>query len=165
MNINDYLDNIKSNVKYEISYLSAVHILNKLYDLEEENTSTKEELDKLFEDYATYIKYLNDYAGPIYRRYNSSTQEIYDDLCNTLGLSMDMEYLFEMSMSKIEKQSASRIMQIEDDEFKIMTIEKFENRLNKLEKSSYYLENKEKLEDRIKDAKAQFNLVRRALNI
>jgi len=164
MNINDYLDNIKSNVKNEISYLSAVHILEKIYDINKDDI-TKEELDNLFEDYTTYIRYLNDYAGPIYRRYNSSTQEIYDDLCTTLDLSMDMEYLFEMSMSKIEKQDAARIMQIEDDEFKLMTIEKFENRLKELEQSAYYLENKDKLEDRIKDAKAQFNLVRRALNI
>jgi hypothetical protein len=164
MTINQYLDNIKSNVQNEISYLSSVHILKKIYDIENDSIS-KEELDNLFKDYNTYIRYLNDFAGPIYRRYNSSTQEIYTDLCNTLGLDVDLEYLFEMSISKIEKQSASRIMQIEDDDFKIMTIEKFEKRLDELEKTPYYQENIDRLKSRVANARSQFNLVRRALNL
>ncbi|MEA1915843.1 MAG: hypothetical protein U9N30_11095 [Campylobacterota bacterium] len=163
MNLNEFLEQLKPKCS-QISYLSTHHILKKLYDLDTD-TPTQDELNQHFENYTTYIRYLNDFAGPIYRRYHSSTEEIYKELCDVLNLSMDNKYLFEMAISKVEKQTASRIMQIEDDDFKVMTLEKFEGRLQEIKNTEYYQENTQTLENRIKDAQSQFNLVRKALNL
>ena len=163
MDLNKFLEQIKPKCS-EISYLSAHHILKKLYNIDTD-VPTQDELNQYFENYTTYIRYLNDYAGPIYRRYNSSTEEIYKELCDVLDLSMDNKYIFDMALSKVEKQTASRIMQIEDDDFKVMTLEKFEGRLQDITNMEYYQENMATLEDRIKEAQSQFNLVRKALNL
>ncbi len=163
MNITTLLEDIQQNCS-EICYLSIDHILQKIYDYENDNPS-QEEIFKLLEHYDTYIRYLNDFAGPIYRRYQSSIEAIYDETCNHLGLEMDNETIFEMAMQKVEKQDAARIMQIEDDEFKELTLEKFEKRLEEIMQLNYFVMNKEKLMPRVEKMQKDFALVRKVLQI
>lgn len=163
MTIKNLLEDIEKNCS-QISYLSVDHILKKIYNYEQD-TPNIEELHTLLENYDTYVRYLNDFAGPIYRRYQSSVEEIYDEICTHLGLEMDNETIFEMAMQKVERQDAARIMQIEDDEFKILTLEKFERRLQDIMQLKYFIDNQEKLIPRIQHAQKQFALVRKVLQI
>lgn len=163
MTINDLLEDIEKNCS-QISYLSTDHILKKIYDYEQDDP-TIEELHALLENYDTYVRYLNDFAGPIYRRYQSSVEEIYDEICSHLGLEMDNETIFEMAMQKVERQDAARIMQIEDDEFKLLTVEKFEQRLQDIMQLKYFMANQERLLPRIQNMQKEFALVRKVLQV
>ena len=75
MKISDLLDDIKQNCS-EIAYLCAEHILEKLYDIEADEIDDAKIIE-IFEEYGNYTRYLNDYAGAIYRKYNSSIDEVY----------------------------------------------------------------------------------------
>lgn len=163
MTIVNLLNDIEENCS-DICYLSVDHILKKMYDYEKDDPST-EEIEKILENYDTYVRYLNDFAGPIYRRYQSSIEAIYDEICTHLDLEMDNETIFEMAMQKVEKQSAAHIMQIEDDEFKILTLEKFEQRLEEIKELKYFEMNQDKVLPRIEKMQKEFALVRKVLQI
>lgn len=163
MKISDFLNDINKNCS-EIAYLCAVHILEKLYDIETDEIDNAKIIE-LFEEYSNYTRYLNDYAGTIYRKYQSSIDEVYIELCEYLKIDSHSQYMFEFAISKIEKYSPASLMQIEDDELKILTIEKLEEKLQKALESRYYQENKDILTPRVDKITSNFALVKRALNL
>ncbi|MCK5294866.1 MAG: hypothetical protein KAJ49_09450, partial [Arcobacteraceae bacterium] len=112
--------------------------------------------------YNMVLKYLNDYAGVIYRRYGSSTQEVYKELCEYYKLDTDNQYTYEHIITKLQKQTPDLIMSLLDDDIKLQTIENFEEKLNLLKTSSYYAKNKFELEQTIIKLTNNISLVRRA---
>lgn len=112
-----------------------------------------------------FLKYLNDYAGTIYRRYNSSIEQIYVELCEYYGLDLDNEYRFEHIIKKLEKQTPQMLMSLTDEDIQKQTIDNFEDKLLLIKKSKYYLNNKEKLESSIDKLDKNIMLVKKALNL
>ncbi|HIP13541.1 MAG TPA: hypothetical protein EYG97_01355 [Arcobacter sp.] len=163
MKIIDFIDEVKFNCS-EIAYLSTYHILNKIYDDVETQEENKEILLDILENYSLVLQYLNDYAGPIYRRHNSSTKKIYDELSSYFGFDTDNKYTFEHIVKKLKTQTPSLIMSLEDDEIKLQTIENFEEKLEVLTSSKYYTQNKNDLEEKINKLQKNISLVRRASN-
>ena len=110
MKITDFLSDIELKCS-EIAYLSIVHILEKIYDIENDELNYDEVID-FFQDFAKVQRYLNDYAGVIYRRHNSSVEEIYSELCAYLNIDADNEYMFEFAISKLENNTPAKIIAI-----------------------------------------------------
>ncbi len=163
MNIDQLLKDIEKNCK-EITYLCAKHILEKLYDIENDTIEEKE-LIELFSNYTNFQRYLNDYAGMIYKRYFSSVEEVYNELCNFLDIDDNNQYMFEFDLNKLEKQTPSKLMQIENEDLKYLTIEKQESKLEKLIDTKYYKENTEQYKDRVDKIASNFKLVKKALQL
>jgi len=159
--LTDFLDDIADNCSY-ISFLSIRHILNKLYDDVENESENKDELLKIIQDYSFLLRYLNDYAGTIYRQYNSSVELIYSELCKHFNLSIDNKYTYEHIVKKLQKQTPALLMSLADEDIKIQTIENFCEKLDNIKKSNYYNENKEKLEDTILVLEKNIALVKMA---
>ena len=90
--ITQFLDEIYDNCEH-ISFLSVRHILNKLYDDIENKTLDKNELLNIIQDYSLLLRYLNDFAGVIYKRHNSSVKIIYEDLCRYFKLNTDKKFM------------------------------------------------------------------------
>lgn len=163
MNIKNFLEDIKTNCK-EVSYLCAEHIFEKLYDIEND-TITEDEIIDIFANYSNFQRYLNDYAGVIYRRHMSSVEEVYEEICNYLNLDDNNQYMFEFDLEKLEKQTPAKLMQIEDDDLKYLTIEKQESKLEKLLTSTFYQSNTQKYKERIDKIDSNFKLVKKALHL
>lgn len=163
MNIKHFLDDIRSNCT-QITYLCAEHILEKQFNIEKDKLH-EDDIMNLFANYGNFQKYLNDYAGVIYRRHMSSVEEVYAELCNHLNLDDNNQYMFEFDLEKLEKVSPAKLMQIEDDDLKFLTIEKQESRLQRLMESRSYLENIESYGDRVEKVKGNLALVKKALKL
>jgi len=163
MQIIDFIDEVKFNCS-EIAYLSTYHILNKLYDDVETQEEDKDALLDILQNYSLVVQYLNDYAGPIYRRHNSSTKNIYEELSTYFGFDIDNKYTFEHISKKLKMQTPGLIMSLEDEDIKRQTIENFEEKLEFLLSSKYYAQNKDTLEDELNKLQKNISLVRRASN-
>ncbi len=159
--LTDFLDDIADNCSY-ISFLSIRHILNKLYDDVENDHENKEELLKIVEDYSFLLRYLNDYAGVIYRQHNSSVELIYSELCKHFNLSIDNKYTFEHIVKKLQKQTPSLLMSLSDEDIKIQTIENFCEKLDHVKGSKYYNDNKKELSETIESLEKNIALVKMA---
>ena len=109
LKLNDLLDEIKENCT-EIAYLSMVHLYGKLYAINEDTQISKEDFLEVIKNYSLFFRYLNDYAGTIYKKYNSSVENIYIELCNYYKLDLDNEYRFEHILKKLEKQTPQLLM-------------------------------------------------------
>ena len=164
MKIIDFIDEVKFNCS-EIAYLSTYHILNKIYDDVKTQDEDKEKLLDILQNYSLVLQYLNDYAGKIYRRHNSSVQIIYNELSTYFGFDIDNKYTFEHISKKLKTQTPSLLMSLEDEDIKIQTIENFEEKLAILLNSKYYLQNKDILEEDILKLKKNISLVKRASNL
>ena len=164
MKIIDFIDEVKFNCS-EIAYLSTYHILNKIYDDVKTQEEHKEKLLDILQNYSLVLQYLNDYAGPIYRRHNSSVQIIYNELSSYFGFETDNKYTFEHIVKKLKTQTPSLLMSLEDEDIKIQTIENFEDKLNTLINSKYYSQNKSTLEADIVKLQNNISLVKRASNL
>jgi len=163
MQIIDFIDEVKFNCS-EIAYLSTYHILNKLYDDVETQEEDKDALLDILQNYSLVVQYLNDYAGPIYRRHNSSTKNIYEELSTYFDFDIDNKYTFEHISKKLKMQTPGLIMSLEDEDIKRQTIENFEEKLEFLLSSKYYAQNKDTLEDELNKLQKNISLVRRASN-
>jgi len=162
--LTDFLDDIADNCS-DIAFLSMRHVLNKLYDDVDNNSIDKEELLSIIEDYSLLLRYLNDYAGVIYRKHNSSVNLIYTQLCNHFDLSVDNKYTFEHIIKKLQKQTPSLLMSLSDEDIKIQTIENFCEKLDNVKDSKYYNENKNELIEIITSLEKNIALVKMASKI
>jgi hypothetical protein len=145
--IDDFLKQIEDECM-EISFLCAKHILNK--DTFKDKTEiSKEELIDIFSNYKNFVIYLNDYAGVIYRRYTSSVDEIYIDICKAIGIEWDNENLFNHRVSKIAKIDLKTIVSLDDD-FKLDVIEKYQRQISKIMMSKFYINNPNRQEEVLK---------------
>ena len=164
MKIIDFIDEVKLNCS-EIAYLSTYHVLNKIYNDVETQEEEKEKLLDILQNYSLILQYLNDYAGKIYRRHNSSVQLIYNELSCYFKFQSDNRYTFAHIYEKLKTQTPSLLMSLEDEDIKIQTIENFENKLSVLLNSKYYSQNKSTLEDGIIKLQNNISLVKRASNL
>lgn len=144
--------------------MSITHLSKKLYNNNLNILISKEEFFEVIKNYSLFFKYLNDYVGTIYRKYNSSIEEVYTELCQYYNLDLDNEYRFEHILRKLEKQTPQMIMSLVDEDIQKNTIENFEEKLLSIKNSMYYLKNKEKLEPKIDALEQNIILVKKAIN-
>lgn len=164
MKVIELIDDIKLNCS-EIAYMCSYHICNKIYKDIQNDEDTKENILNIFHNYNTVLKYLNDYAGTIYRRYNSSTKEVYDEICNYYNLSLDNISTYEHIIKKLEKQTPQLLMSLEDSDIQKQTINNFETKLANIKSSQYYKDNITTLEDTVEKLQSNISLVKRALQL
>ncbi len=164
MKVIEFVDDIKLNCS-EIAYMCTYHICKKIYKNIEKDEDDKENILNIFHDYNMVLKYLNDYAGVIYRRYSSSTQEVYNELCTYHNLSLDNISTFEYIIKKLQKQTPQLLMGLEDRDIQIQTINNYEDKLNHIKSSKYFKENISSLEMTIEQLESNISLVKRALQL
>jgi hypothetical protein len=162
--IKDFLNEINENCS-NISYLSVYHILNKLYKDVENIEVSKKELLKIIEDYPLVLRYLNDFAGTIYRKHNTSVPIIYNELCSYFNLDTDNKFTYEHTIKKLSKQTPVLIMSLTDEDIKLQTVENFCEKLDKIKNSTYYNNNKIKLIKDIEELQKNITFVKKALQI
>lgn len=163
LKLNDLLNEIKENCT-EISYLSMIHLYKKMYEISENTEVDKEEFLEIVKNYSLFFRYLNDYAGTIYRKYNSSIEAIYIELCSYYKLELDNEYRFEHILRKLEKQTPQLLMSLVDDDIQRQTIENFEEKLLSIKNSNYYKNNYTFLVNKIEKLEKNIALVKKVLN-
>ncbi len=163
LKLNDLLNEIKENCT-EISYLSMIHLYKKMYEINDHTEVDKEEFLEIIKNYSLFFRYLNDYAGTIYRKYNSSIEEIYIELCSYYKLDLDNEYRFEHILRKLEKQTPQLLMSLVDEDIQRQTIENFEDKLLSIKNSDYYKNNYTNLVNKIEKLEKNITLVKKALN-
>jgi hypothetical protein len=159
-----FIDDIKLNCS-EIAFMSISHLCNKLYDKNLDVLITEDEFFEILRNYSLFFRYLNDYAGTIYRRYNSSIELIYVELCDYYKLDLDNEYRFDHILRKLEKQTPQMLMSLTDEDIQKQTIENFEEKLEIIKTSKYYLSNRDELISKVEKLEKNISLVRKALNI
>jgi len=160
MKLTDFLQEIKTNCS-EITYLSIKHMLAKLYDIDKDSVD-KTILLQNIQDYPMFLRYLNDYAGVIYRKYNSSTDDIYQEICEYFGMDIDNIYTCRYNITKLFKQTPDMIMSLDDKESKLKVINKFEKILTKIKSSNYYQKHLEELQKDILILEKNISLVKKA---
>jgi len=162
------LDTMLEDIKLhcsEISYLSMIHLFKKLYPSQENLSLEEEEYFNIIRNYSLFFRYLNDYAGTIYKRYNSSIEIVYTELCNYYDLDLDNEYRFEHILKKLDKQTPQLLMSLSDEDIQKQTIQNFEEKLEFIKKSNYYIKNQDKLKLKIEKLHANITLVKKALQL
>ena len=159
--LTEFLDDIADNCS-QIAFLSMRHILNKLYKDIENDYEEKEKLLDIIQDYSFLLRYLNDYAGVIYRHHSSSIELIYSQLCKHFNLSIDNKYTFEHIVKKLQKQTPSLLMSLSDEDIKIQTIENFCEKLDNIKSSKYYTDNKKELSEIVSLLEKNIALVKMA---
>lgn len=163
MKIIDFLSNL-TNKENELIFLCAKHMLNKNFNIEEDELS-EDELKEFFINYNNYDKYLNDYANIIYKRYESSNNEIYETLCNFFNENSDNRYLFEYRLKRVSNQDPKLYLSIEDSDMRDAAIYRVENKIKTIEESKFYKENPSFAKDEIQRLKDTINLVKKAVGI
>jgi hypothetical protein len=142
-----------------------IHLYGKLYEIKEETLIDKEEFFEILKNYSLFFRYLNDYAGTIYKKYNSSIELIYTEVCSFYKLELDNEYRFQHILRKLEKQTPQLLMSLADDDIQKQTIDNFEDKLSTIKSSQYYKDNQELLLSKIEKLEKNIALVKKALNI
>ena len=158
-----FLKEIKQNCS-EILYISIKHMMDKLY--KDNNVVLDDEKNKeFFSNYKNFHIYLNDFAGTIYSRYNSSVDRLYIEMCKYLKIDIDNKYTLEHTIVKLEKQNSSLIMSLIDDDIQKQTIENFDEKLISISQSTYYNTNLDEFQSRVEKLKTNIALVKNALQI
>ena len=157
-----FLEEIKQNCS-EILYISVKHIMDKLY--EEDVILDDEKNKEFFSNYKNFHIYLNDFAGTIYSRYNSSIDRLYIEMCGYLKIDVDNKYTLEHTIIKLEKQTPTLIMSLTDDDIQKQTVENFEEKLIAISGSTHYNANLDEFKARVEKLKANISLVKNALQI
>ncbi|QOG11341.1 hypothetical protein [Arcobacter sp. FWKO B] len=158
MTLSQFLSNFKEQSD-AITYLSVEHMLKKLYKLDDEIN----DIEGTLCNYPLYLRYLNDFAGKIYKHYDSSIEEVYNKTCEILKIESDNKYLFDYRLNKLELNDVSRIMQIQNDDIKAQTVEKQYTEFEKLIESKYYQENQEKYKSNITKIQRNFELLKQLI--
>ncbi len=159
----DLLTELQTNCS-EIAYLSMVHLYEKLYEINDQTLIDKDEYLEIIKNYSMFFRYLNDYAGTIYKKYDSSIEIIYTELCNYYGLDLDNQYRFEHILKKLEKQTPQLLMSLSDSDIQRQTVEHFEEKLETIKSSDYYKNNESALFSKVEKLEKNIVLVKRALN-
>jgi predicted AlkP superfamily pyrophosphatase or phosphodiesterase len=162
MTKNIFLQEIQTNTNSEILYLSVEHMINKIYD--DTQSFEEEEIKEFFANYKNYHRYLNDFAGVIYNRHGSHINQIYIDMCSYLEVDVDNKYTLEHTIIKLEKQTPELLLTLTDEEIQHQTVEHFDEKLEAIESSSHYLNNKQEFENRVEKLYKNIALVKNALN-
>lgn len=157
-----FLEQIKQN-NDEIIYLCAKHMLDKIYENDQEIDENT--LKDIFANYKNYHKYLNDFAGVIYNRYGSHINTIYVQMCSYLDIDIDNKYLLDYTIVKLEKQTPDLLLSLTDADIQKQTIEHFDEKLENIEESNYYIEHKQEFENRVAKLYQNISLVKSALGI
>ncbi|MGB7403814.1 MAG: hypothetical protein WA916_14665 [Arcobacter sp.] len=136
----------------KVAYLCAVHMIDEKFKNKDiEDISLK----VFFIDYENYEIFLNDYINVIYNKFDSSKEEVYNEICNFFEETPDNKYLFLFRLKKLSNQNPLSYINIEDEDIRASSILKLENKINIIESSTYYKENvKELTEDIIKIKKS-----------
>ena len=158
----DFLKEIKDNCS-EILYISAKHILDKLYN--DDIEIDKEKNIEFFSNYKNYHLYLNDFAGTIYGRYASSVNHLYIEMCEYLNIDVDNKYTLEHTIMKLEKQTPQLLLGLTDDDIQKQTIEHFDEKLIAIGGSTHYNSNINEFKHRVDKLKSNILLVKNALQI
>jgi hypothetical protein len=164
IDVNTLLNEIQRNCS-EIAYLSVLHIFQKLYNLNESVEISNDDFCEIIKNYSLFFRYLNDYTGTIYKKYNSSIEIIYTELCNYYKLDLDNEYRFEHILKKLEKQTPQLLMSLSDSDIQQQTINNFNEKLLSIKNSQYYKNNQINLIEKIEKLEKNIALVKKALNI
>ncbi len=156
----EFLNDIKINCS-EILYLSIQHMLNKLYQDEDQLSK----INDFLINYKNYHMYLNDYAGTIYSRYASSIDNLYIEMCNYLEIEVDNKYTLEHTIVKLEKQTPQLLMGLTDEDIQQQTIIYFDEKLIAIDSSQHYKNNLDEFENRVRKLRNNIALVKNALQI
>jgi hypothetical protein len=133
MSIDEFIENLKQNCE-PIVVISAKHILNKL-NMENIN---KKQTEEIFSNYNNYIIYLNDIAGQIYRRHNSSAELIYRQLCKYLHIEWDNKSLYNSRLNKLNSIDTVSLDSLDDD-IKVSIFDKLHQQNEVIKTSKYYI--------------------------
>jgi len=158
----EFVKEIEDNCS-ELLYLSVKHILDKLY---KEDETLDEVVNKdFFSNYRNYHLYLNDFAGMIYTKHNSSVNALYIEMCKYLKVDVDNKYTLEHIIMKLEKQTPAVIMGLENEDIQKQTIEYFSEKLVSINNSTYYNNNIDEFKSRVDKLQANISLVKNALQL
>ncbi|WP_428022905.1 hypothetical protein [Arcobacter sp.] len=163
MKIKELLENIKAECT-TITYFCSIHMLEKNFDIEND-TSNKENIKEFFINYENYEKYLNDYAGVIYKKFESSIDNVYNEICLFFGENPDNKYLFSHRIKRVLNQNPMKYLDIENEDLRDNAIYKIEEKISIIEKSFYYKENKQLAYKELEKLKKSINMVKVAAGI
>lgn len=161
MKIKEFLNNIENNCS-KIAFFCSIHMLKKNFDIEKDSVA-KDELKEFFINYDNYDKLLNDYAGVIYKKFESSIDEVFNEICKFLDENPDNKYLFLHRLKRISNQNPIKYLSIEDEDLQKAAISRLENKINTIENSLYYKENKELAFKDIEKLKKSIQMVKTAV--
>ncbi|OPX26246.1 MAG: hypothetical protein B1H07_04855 [Campylobacteraceae bacterium 4484_166] len=117
----------------QIVCISVRHILNKL----KIDNINQNKLNEIFSNFNNYTIYLNDMAGQIYRRHNSSAEDIYKQVCKYLDIEWDNKSLYESRLKKINTIDDNLLEKLEYD-IKKSVLEKLAQQNEEIKNSKYY---------------------------
>ncbi|RXJ82653.1 hypothetical protein [Arcobacter sp. F2176] len=146
----------------KVAYLCAVHMIDEKFNNKDiESISLKD----FFIDYENYEIFLNDYVNVIYNKFDSSKEEVYNEICSFFEETPDNEYLFLFRLKKLSSQNPLSYMNIEDEDTRASSILKLENKINIIESSTYYKENEKELSEDIIKIKKSLEVVKTVAGI
>ncbi len=134
MLIDEFIDNLNQSCE-PIVAISAKHMLNKLKTKSINTTKAIE----IFSNFDNYTIYLNDIAGQIYRRHNSSTETIYKQLCEYLDVEWDNKSLYDSRLNKLNSIDMC-ILDNLDEDIKKSIMDKLSSQDKEIKISKYYKE-------------------------
>ncbi|WP_419764771.1 MAG: hypothetical protein ACNI28_00020 [Arcobacter sp.] len=163
MKIQEFLKNIENSCS-KIAYFCVIHMFEKEFDIEKDSLD-KEIIKEFLIDYNNYDKFLNDYAGVIYKKFESSNDEVYNEICKFLDVNPDNKYLFSHRLKRISNQNPMKYLNIEDEDLRKAAISRLEDKINTIESSLYYKENKEVAFKEIEKIKKSIDIVKIATGV
>lgn len=163
MKIKDFLDKCEEELP-KIVHFCAIHMLEKKYNIKEDSIE-KGELKDFLINYGNYEVLLNDYANVIYRQFESSKEEVYEEICNYLNESSDNKYLFEHRLKRISNQEPTKYLSIEDVEMRDAAILRVDDKIEIIEASLYYREHEELASKEVEALKKSLSMVKRAVGM
>ncbi len=134
MSIDEFIKNLNQSCE-PIVAISAKHILDKL-KIKDINTT---KVIEIFSNFDNYTIYLNDIAGQIYRRHNSSTELIYRQLCEYLGVEWDNKSLHDSRLNKLNSIDMCILNNLDED-IKKSIMDKLSSQDKEIKNSKYYKE-------------------------
>jgi hypothetical protein len=162
MKLTLFLEQLENNVP-KIVYFCATHMLQKNYNIQDDDVK-EEEIKTFFTHYNCYQTHLNDYAGVIYNKYDSSIDEVYESLCLYFNETPDNKSLFEYRLTRVINQDPSKYLNISDPEMRNAAILRAEDKISVIENSHYYLLNKKEAQAQISALKQSLDLIKRAVS-
>lgn len=163
MKISLFLEQLEKEVP-KIAHFCALHMLQKNYDIQNDSLDERE-LKSFFTNYCVYQKYLNDYAGIIYNKFDSSIDEVYETLCQYFNENPDNKSLFEFRLTRIANQDPTKYLNISEPEMRSAAILRVEDKISVIENSQYYKDNTVEAKVQIDALRQSLDLVKRALGI
>ncbi|ADG93364.1 hypothetical protein Arnit_1710 [Arcobacter nitrofigilis DSM 7299] len=147
----------------KVAYLCVIHMIDEKFN--NKNIENISLLKDFFIDYENYETFLNDYASVIYNKFDSSKEEVYNEICSFFDENPDNKYLFLFRLKKLSSQNPLNYINIEDEDTRANSILKLENRINIIESSTYYKENTEELSNDIIKIKKSLEVVKAVAGI